>query len=298
MSYFRRHIDEMTAYVPGEQPADAGTVIKLNTNESPYPPSPMATAALTEISPGVLRIYPDPASRRVCAAMADLLDCAGRLGPRDERVGQRDHDDRPCGRRAGRCSLRRRSRSTNRRPTSRTRPSSRSPTATTSRCPLTGSPRPTGPSRSSPTRTARPARRRASRRSTTLAGRLQGLLVIDEAYVDFATDNAARLVARHDNVILLRTLSKGYSLAGLRLGFIVARPALLAGALEGQGDLRSSGPSRRAVGLAALRDQAHKIANARRILASRKTLAAELREAGWTVLAERGELRDGPPAGG
>ena len=62
-----------------------------------------------------------------------------------------------------------------------------------------------------------------------MASRLSGVLVIDEAYVDFAAETALALVEEFENVIVLRTLSKGYSLAGLRLGFGIANPKLLAG---------------------------------------------------------------------
>src|SRR5690606_35063317 len=58
-----------------------------------------------------------------------------------------------------------------------------------------------------------------------LARRVAGLLVIDEAYVDFAADHALRLVRAHDNVLVLRTLSKSYSLAGMRVGLGCAQPA-------------------------------------------------------------------------
>ena len=61
-----------------------------------------------------------------------------------------------------------------------------------------------------------------------LAKRLDGrLLVIDEAYVDFAGDNALRLVRRHRNIVVLRTLSKSYSLAGMRLGLCFAHPSVI-----------------------------------------------------------------------
>jgi histidinol-phosphate aminotransferase len=61
-----------------------------------------------------------------------------------------------------------------------------------------------------------------------LAAAFDGLLLIDEAYVDFAEENCLGLVARRDNVLILRTLSKAYSLAGLRFGFGVASETTIA----------------------------------------------------------------------
>ncbi len=60
-SYFRANIAAMTGYVPGEQPQDQ-EIIKLNTNENPYPPSPKVYAALRKAINGSLRLYPEPLS--------------------------------------------------------------------------------------------------------------------------------------------------------------------------------------------------------------------------------------------
>ncbi len=64
-----------------------------------------------------------------------------------------------------------------------------------------------------------------------LAGRCAGMLVVDEAYADFAEGDALELVKRYENVVVTRTLSKSYSLAGMRLGFAIARPEVV-GALD------------------------------------------------------------------
>ena len=65
-----------------------------------------------------------------------------------------------------------------------------------------------------------------------IAGKIDGVIVIDEAYVDFANDNCMRLVDKHPNLIVLRTLSKSYSLAGMRLGFAVAQEGLINGMVK------------------------------------------------------------------
>ena len=59
-----------------------------------------------------------------------------------------------------------------------------------------------------------------------IASAIDGVLVVDEAYADFAEDNCLSLVEKHDNILILRTLSKSYSLAGIRLGFVLPRNRL------------------------------------------------------------------------
>jgi histidinol-phosphate aminotransferase len=115
-----------------------------------------------------------------------------------------------------------------------------------------------------------------------LASQLSGVLVVDEAYVDFAESSALELVKKYDNVIILRTLSKGYSLAGLRLGFGVANPTLLEGLIKVK-DSYNVDAIACAVGAAAIADQNHKNTNAQKIKASRTQMAAELQQLGFYV---------------
>jgi histidinol-phosphate aminotransferase len=115
-----------------------------------------------------------------------------------------------------------------------------------------------------------------------LATQLSGVLVIDEAYVDFAESDALELVKRYDNVIILRTLSKGYSLAGLRLGFGVANPALLEGLIKVK-DSYNVDAVACAVGAVAIADQSHKNTNAQKIKASRTQMASALKQLGFQV---------------
>jgi len=124
------------------------------------------------------------------------------------------------------------------------------------------------------------------------------VLAIDEAYVDFADETALDLVRRFDNVIVLRTLSKSYSLAGLRLGFGVGNPALLDGLAKVKDSYNVSALAC-AVGAAAMRDQEHKDANIARVRASRARLAGDLTALGFTVWPSQANfLLVRPPAGG
>src|SRR5689334_18515058 len=75
MSYFRQHIEAMEGYVPGEQPTDP-SVIKLNTNENPYPPSPRVIEAIGQIAPEQLRRYPDPMGNRFRDTAAQVFGVA------------------------------------------------------------------------------------------------------------------------------------------------------------------------------------------------------------------------------
>ena len=284
MSYFREHIDEMAPYAPGEQPAAGAEVIKLNTNENPYPPSPAAMAALRDFDGDRLRLYPSAMATDFRQAAAEALGV-----PADWVLPGDGSDDliimiaRAClG--AGRSVAY---------PT---------PAFTfyQTQALIADAPRVEvelddeyrlpadllAAANAAVTFIASPNSPSGTGYSTAeldeLAGRLSGLLVIDEAYVDFADENALALAAKRENVVILRTLSKGYSLAGLRLGFAVARPEILQGLLKAKA-IYNVGALPCAVGAAAMADQAHKNANAEKVKASRATLAAGLADLGWRV---------------
>ena len=122
-----------------------------------------------------------------------------------------------------------------------------------------------------------------------LAQRVSGVLVIDEAYVDFAEYSALPLVQELDNVIILRTLSKGYSLAGLRLGFGIANPKLLSGLFKVK-DSYNIDVIATLVGAAAMRDQDYKNECAEKIKRSRAKLTIDLKNSGFTVLNSHGNF--------
>ena len=130
-----------------------------------------------------------------------------------------------------------------------------------------------------------------------LARRLSGVLVIDEAYVDFAEYSALPLVKELENVIILRTLSKGYSLAGLRMGFGIANPKLLTGLFKVK-DSYNIDAIATLVGTAAIRDRAYKNECAEKIKKSREKLAIALKNLGFTVPKSYGNfLLATPPEG-
>ena len=74
MTYFRENIEKMAGYVPGEQPKPGEKVIKLNTNENPYPPSPAALEVLRGADAEALRRYPDPLATRFRQVVSETLE--------------------------------------------------------------------------------------------------------------------------------------------------------------------------------------------------------------------------------
>lgn len=284
MTYFRQNIDAMSGYEPGEQPTSGVKVIKLNSNENPYPPSPQAMTVMRELDGELLRRYPDRTAEpfRQAASLA--------LGiPQDWIFVGNGSDDlltvivRAC------TDLSR----------SVVYPTptyvlyrtlthiqgaefQEIPYSEDYQLPIDGLIAANGAvtfiaSPNSPSGTAVPVEL-----LDKLAMQLSGVLVIDEAYVDFAEDNALALVQKYDNVIILRTLSKGYSLAGLRLGFGIANPTLQEGLIKVK-DSYNVDAVACMVGAAAIADQTYKIGNAEKIKRSRTQLARDLQQLGFQV---------------
>ena len=299
MSYFRKNIDEMDQYIPGTQPAAGEKVIKLNTNENPYPPSPAGLEALRDFDGAGMRVYPDPMAGRFCKAAADVLGvpaewilpgtgsddlivmCVRAIaGPgravviptptfpyylTQAQIAGADVVEIPCDEDFN-------------------LPAEKIIAADGA---LTFVANP-----NTPTGTFTPMDQ-----LDALAGALSGVLVIDEAYVDFAETNAVDLVKRHDNVIVLRTLSKSYSLAGLRLGFAVGKPGMLEGLVKTKSIYNISGVAC-AMGSAAMADQTYMTECVVRVKASREALRRDLESLGFKVWPSQANfLLARPPAG-
>jgi len=299
MSYFRDSIDRLAAYVPGDQPPAESGVIKLNTNENPYPPSAKALRVLREFDGRDLRLYPKPYADEVRLAAARLVG----VEPQWILVSYGSDDLLTIIMRSA------------------AEPGRRvvfpAPTyvlyrtlaeiqqaeivevpfdedynlpvdallAADGAVTLIASP-------NSPSGT-----QAGNEQLAAVAAGCDGLVVIDEAYVDFADHDAVALTERFDNVIVLRTLSKGYSLAGLRVGFAVARPGVIAGL----GKVKESynlDAIACTVAAAAIDDQAHKDANVRKVLAGRAKLTDQLAALGFKVWPSQANfVLARPPAG-
>jgi len=300
MSYLRQNIAEMAGYVPGFQPQEEGW-IKLNTNENPYPPSPQVVAALqAEIGAEGerLRQYPDAASCRMRRAAADLYGfdpswvitangsdellnnliraCAGE----GEEIGYVHPSYSYYATLAGIQGARVRTFGLDDDFRIRDFP----PRYEGRLFFLTSPNAPLGFSF-------------ARDDIEELAGRCAGLLVVDEAYADFAGEDACELVRRCDNVVVTRTLSKSYSLAGMRLGLAIARPEIIA-ALDKIRDHYHLDRLALVAGEAALRDQDYLHQTVARIRTTRERFSEELRQLGYAVIASQANFVFASPPDG
>ncbi len=230
VSLFRPALARMKPYAPGEQPPP-GKFIKLNTNENPYPPPPAVVEAIRVAAGGPLNRYPDPMATAFRRAAAEALSLPGpdwilagngsdeiltilvrgfvgegqrlRLpypsyilyrtladiqGAKWEQVGFEDDWKLPAAFGQSADDLR-----------------------------LVLLPNPNSPSGTvvMPSEVA------------SVAESLDCPLVVDEAYADFAEQNCLDLVQQNERILVTRTLSKSYGLAGLRFGFLVAQPHVI-----------------------------------------------------------------------
>ncbi|MDA8427951.1 MAG: histidinol-phosphate transaminase [Geobacteraceae bacterium] len=128
-----------------------------------------------------------------------------------------------------------------------------------------------------------------------LAQRCEGMLVLDETYADFADGTALDLVRRYDNVVVTRSLSKSYALAGMRLGLAIARPEVIA-ALDKIRDHYNLDRLAQAACVAALKDQAYLLDCCRRIRETREWFSGELRSLGYDVIPSQGNFVFAAPA--
>jgi histidinol-phosphate aminotransferase len=280
--FIRPGIRNMAGYTPGEQPRE-GDVIKLNTNENPYPPSPRVLDAIRSAATGDrLRKYPDPWGTRFrqTAARIHGVDPDGIL------IGNGSDDILTIVTRAfvpeGGLVV--------------------SPTpsyilyrtlaelqgARFESVPFTADwqlpepwPLPRGnltfvPSPNSPSGTVIP--QAALER---LVQQLDGPLILDEAYVAFADADAMSL-ARWSNVIVTRSLSKSHSLAGIRFGYAVADPAVVRELVKVK-DSYNCDTLSLAAAAAALEDQDYLRSTRAKVLATRERLARELTMLGFEV---------------
>lgn len=283
-SYFRSSVDAMTGYIPGEQPKPGTHIIKLNTNENPYPPSPAAIAVLRSLDAEWLRRYPDPYANEFRQAVSEALTV-----PKDWIIVGNGSDEllnviiRACAER-GRSVVYPTPTYVLYRTLTEMQPAEfvEIPYGENFQLPLAeliaangavtliASPNsPSGHSVSIPD-------------LRQLATKLSGVLVVDEAYVDFADETALPLVHEFENVIVIRTLSKGYSLAGLRLGFGIANSRLLSGLFKVK-DSYNVDAIAALIGAAAMRDQAYKNECAEKVKLSRGNLATHLNQLGFQL---------------
>jgi histidinol-phosphate aminotransferase len=280
----RPFIREMAGYVPGEQPRD-GAIVKLNTNENPYPPSPRVLEALREALTGDrLRRYPDPLATQFRRTAGRVLG----LDPDGILAGNGSDDVLTI---LTRAFVPERGLVVSPTPsyllyqTLATLQGARFYTV------------PFEPDGSLPAAWPFPAANLtflASPNSPTgttvapaqiedLSASLDAPLVVDEAYADFASADVLDLVrGGAPKVVVTRSLSKSYSLAGIRLGFALADPALIRHLLKVKDSYNCDALSLVA-GAAALEDRDYFLSIREKVLATRARLETDLGALGFVV---------------
>lgn len=285
--YLSGRYQSLEAYVPGEQPRDM-RYIKLNTNESPYPPAPgVVEAAAAEAAR--LQLYNDP----TCAALRDAL--AGRYGVTRENVYVANGSDdilyfafmafgadgaRFADITYGFYKV---------------------------YCELLGVPYTLVPLKddftldpadylapggmiaianpNAPTGLALPI----EAVEAVVRANPDHVVLVDEAYVDFGAESALTLAARYDNLLVVRTFSKSRGLAGARLGFAIAQPGLIDDLSRIKFSTNPYDVNRmtQAAGVASLQEDDYNVENCRRIIATRELAARRLAALGFDVLPSK-----------
>jgi histidinol-phosphate aminotransferase len=285
--YFRPEIAAMTGYVPGEQPQGASKFIKLNTNENPYPPPPGIGRAIEEVLERGLQKYPDPLANAFRTRAAEVLG----LPSKDWILCGNGSDDilTICTRAfVGPGHLLRLPYPSYilyrtlaqlqgaRWEEIRFQDDWSLPPAFAAEAPglkLAFLPNP-----NSPTGTM------VSRQSVLeLADELPCPLLVDEAYVDFAEFSCLDLVQQNEKILVSRTLSKSYGLAGLRFGFLAAQPQMIEQLIKVKDSYNCDALSI-AAATAAIDDRGWLSENRRKIIATRGRLVAGLTSLGFDVI--------------
>ena len=283
MSYFREAINFMEEYIPGEQPEKEG-YIKLNTNENPYPPSPLVEKKIKEaLGLGKISLYPHPLGGElreraqevyglpldwiaVGNGSDELLNLLFRLFlDKGDRVAypfptytlyrtlaflqEAEREEIPF-------------------PPDFSLPESflTSPAKLKVVC-----------NPNSPTGTFLPLSQIEKLLSLSSCP-----VIVDEAYVDFAPCSALPLLQKFPNLIIVRTFSKSFSLAGLRVGLLFAHPDIVRGVLKIK-DSYNVGILSQAGGAAALEDMEHMRKNVEKIKSTREWFSAEMEKLGFLV---------------
>ena len=284
MSRYRKpSLEGFEPYVPGLQPADGEDWVKLNTNESPFPPAAGVAAAVAE-QVQLLPLYPDPAQGALRQALSEVFDVTA-----DQVVGGNGADEVLA--MAVRAFVPRGGRAAYLEPSYTLVPKllainevegEEHAYADGYRCPRRSSSRtPTlkfvvNPN--SPTGTLLPLEDIAE-----LCRRSTGVVVLDEAYVDFSPRSGLEILDQHPNLLLVRSMSKSYGLAGLRVGFAIGSPELVAD-LWAVKDICNLGRLPLAAATAALGDRDDWRQNVEQAVGNRERLREELEARGWDVL--------------
>jgi histidinol-phosphate aminotransferase len=283
--YFRSNIAAMVGYLPGEQPQDGG-FIKLNTNENPYPPSPKVYSALRKAINPSLRLYPDPLSDNLRMTAADVYG----VNPSNIIVGNGSDELLSI---LLRCFVSPQDRVAFPVPSYSlydTLIEVQNGVAVRVDFPADFSlPESLEEQNAAVTFLCNPNAPSGTLISLAeidrLARMVSGILVVDEAYVDFAESEGASsipLIHQLPNLVVLRTFSKSFSLAGMRIGLGFASEDLISGMMKVKDSYNMNRLSMTAA-TAALQDMPWMNRNVRRIQRARKKLTSSLKRLGYHV---------------
>lgn len=291
--YWSELAKRLTPYTPGEQPQDK-KYIKLNTNENPYPPSPRVIEAIKNFDGDLLKLYPDPAGNMLCNTIAQYYN----LKKEQIFVGNGSDEvlaftfmaffdpDKPI----------------------------LFPDITYSFYPVYSSifdieyqlveldsdfnipieefnsenggiifPNPNAP-------TGKYLPLDAVKE--ILDNNPNQVVVIDEAYIDFGGESAVSLIPNYPNLLVIQTLSKSRSLAGLRVGFAMGQEELIEGLNRIKNSINSYTLDKIALigAVEAFNDQQYFLKNVERVIATRESVVARLKELGFNVLDSKGNF--------
>ncbi len=285
--YWSQVVKTVEPYVPGEQPRDK-KYIKLNTNENPYPPSPMVLEALKNQISGDLRLYPDPVCKDLIESIADFYhidknqvfvgngsdevlafaflayfnegdrilypDITYSFYPVYSNLFQVDYDPIPL--------------------TDSFEVNIEDYKRDNKGVIIANPNAPTG-------------------KLLTLEAIKQILewnkdqvVIVDEAYIDFGGQSALSLIEDYDNLLVVQTMSKSRSLAGMRIGFAIGHPDLIDGLNRVKNSINSYTIDRLALaaGTAAMKDEAYFEETRHKIMATRDWVSQELSDLGFDVI--------------
>lgn len=286
--YWNPRVAALTPYVPGEQPR-IPDLVKLNTNELPYPPSPQVIAAIQAELGEPLRRYPDPTAQLLREALAARYGVApewvfvgngsdevlafafqGLLGHRGPvRFPEITYSFYPVY--CGLYGL-----------PFETTPLNDDFTLATDalKAPCGGV---VFPNPNAPTGIALPL---TEIEAIVAAHTGRCVVLVDEAYVDFGAESAVPLTCRYDNLLVVQTFSKSRALAGLRVGFAIGQPPLIEALIRIKDSFNSYPLDRlaQAGAIAALTDETYFEATRLAVIAERERLAARLTALGFVVL--------------
>ncbi|MCV6588003.1 MAG: histidinol-phosphate transaminase [Marinobacterium sp.] len=285
--YWSDAIRDLTPYTPGEQPK-VDNLIKLNTNENPYPPAPAVVEALNNFDTDRLRLYPDPD----CGVLKDALAQYHKVERHSVFVGNGSDEVLALAFMAF-----------FRQPEPLLLPATtysfydvycnlynidyqQIPLTEDFRIELSDYAQPNGgiifANPNAPTGRALPL----NEIEALLQRNTESLVIVDEAYVDFGADSAIELTRRYDNVLVIQTFSKSRSLAGMRVGYAIGHKDLIDGLERVKNSFNSYPLDMLAITTAAasLQDEDYFQQTNQKIIDSREWTAQQLEQLGFEGL--------------